>query len=42
MIERTYSAYIAHHGDEIVRAALLDAAAPAAAANVVSLPGRRS
>jgi len=34
MIERTYSAYIAHHGDEIVRAALLDAAAPAAA-NVV-------
>jgi integrase len=40
MIERSYSAYIAHHGDEIVRAALLDAAVPAAA-NVVSLPGRR-
>jgi integrase len=41
MIERTYSAYIAHHGDEIVRAALLDPAAPAVA-NVVSLPGRRA
>jgi hypothetical protein len=41
MIERTYSAYIAYHGDEIVRAALLDPAAPAAA-NVVSLPGRRA
>jgi len=40
MIERTYSVYIACHGDEIARAAMLDPAAPAAA-NVVSLPGRR-
>src|SRR5262245_39449472 len=42
MIERTYSVYIAHHGDEIVRAALLDPAAPVATANVLSLSGRRS
>jgi integrase len=42
MIERTYSAYIAHHGDEIVRAALLDPAAPAATTNVLPLSGRRA
>jgi integrase len=42
MIERTYSAYIAHHGDEIVRAALLDPTAPAATANVLPLSGRRA
>jgi integrase len=40
IIERNYSRYIARHGDEIARAALLDAS-QLPTANVVSLPGRR-
>ena len=40
MIERTYAAFIADHGDIQARRGLLDTAQPAAA-NVVSLPGRR-
>jgi integrase len=40
IIEANYSAHIAHHADELVRGALLDAAQPAAA-NVVTLPGER-
>jgi integrase len=40
-IEISYSAFIAGHGDAALRKGLLDAAQPAAA-NVVTLPGRRS
>jgi integrase len=40
MIERTYAAFIADHGDVQARRGLLDTAEPAAE-NVVSLPGRR-
>ena len=41
IIEKNYSAYIAHHADEIARGALLDTALPSAA-NVVALStGRR-
>lgn len=41
MIEKTYSRYIAGHGDALIRSALIDLSAPPAG-NVVSLPGRRS
>jgi integrase len=42
MIEKTYSRYIATHGDALVRRGLIDLSQPAAA-NVVPLPsGRRS
>jgi integrase len=40
IIEKNYSAFIAHHADEIARAALLDTAALPAGGNVVALPGR--
>jgi len=42
MIERTYSKHIAEHTDAIARRALLDTGQTPAAANVVTLPGRRS
>ena len=37
MIEKTYSKHIAHHGDEQMRRAMFDAAAPAG--NVIALAG---
>jgi integrase len=38
MIERTYSAYISHHGDALLRAGMLDLSIePATAANVVNM-----
>src|SRR5262249_13173222 len=40
IVEKNYSRHIARHGDDLARAALLDAARPTAA-NVVPLPGRR-
>ncbi len=36
MIEKTYSRYIAHHGDDVVRAAMLETSA-----EIISLDGRR-
>jgi integrase len=41
-IERSYSAHISGHTDAVLRKGLLDIAAQPAAANVVTLPGRRS
>jgi integrase len=41
MIERTYSAFIADHGDAAARPGLLDTSQPAAAPRVVSLRQRR-
>jgi hypothetical protein len=41
MIERTYSRYIAGHGDALIRCGLLDLSPPAAA-NVIAIAGRRS
>jgi integrase len=41
MIEKTYSRYIAGHGDALIRCGLLDLSPPAAA-NVVTIAGRRS
>ena len=40
MIERTYAAFIADHGDAAARRGVLDTAAPVAG-NIISLPGRR-
>jgi hypothetical protein len=37
MIEKTYSAHIASHGDELARAALLDLAPSPLGGNVVAL-----
>jgi hypothetical protein len=43
MLERTYSANISHHADEVARKGLLDLdLTPPTADNVVPLPGRRS
>jgi integrase len=41
-IERTYSAFIADHADEVARRGLLDTTQPLTETNVVALPGRRS
>ena len=40
-IEISYSKYISHHADAVLRKGLLDTSQPPAAANVVALPGKR-
>jgi hypothetical protein len=37
MIEKTYSKYITHHGDDLLRAGLIDLSVPPAGPNVVPL-----
>jgi hypothetical protein len=41
MIERSYSAFVADHGDAVARRALLDTSEPAADSTIVRLRERR-